>query len=111
MVITYNGNYIPINIYFRASMSTITLSEKKLKKIARINDVVKEYFVKHPEMDNVAAAHLMPLFIRKGIFLKDAENGLPVPVILRELYKTGQLHLLKDAIVMIDNRSYYFYKK
>ncbi len=92
-------------------MPTIIISEKKLKKIVRINDAVKEYFSSHPGIDTIAATHLMPLFIRKGIFLKDTENGLPVRVILRELYKTDQLQLLTDTIVMIEKRSYHFYRK
>ena len=86
------------------------LSEKKIKKIARINESVNEYFHVHPAVNEVDAAHLMPLFIRKGIFLRDREAGLPIRVTLRELYKTNQLHLLKDTIVMIAKRSYYFYR-
>jgi hypothetical protein len=102
------GYFYIQNIISGSFMSTIALSEKKLKKIARINGAVKEYFDCHPGIENVTATHLMPLFIRKGIFLKDTENGLPVRVILRELYKTGQLDLLKDTVVMIRKRSYFF---
>ena len=97
--------------YFRHFMPSNNLSEKKLKKIARINDAVAAYFIAHPAIDKIGATLLMPLFIRKGIFLKDTENGLPVRVILRELYKTDQLFLLKDTVVMIDKRSYYFFRK
>ncbi len=92
-------------------MSPNKLSEKKLKKIARINETVAAYFSTHPDIDCIGATLLMPLLIRKGIFLQDTENGLPVRVILRELYKTDQLSLLKDVVVMIDKRSYYFYRK
>lgn len=92
-------------------MAVITLSEKRLKKIARINEVVRDYFNSHPSIDYIAATHLMPLLIRKGIFLKDTENGLPVRVILRELYKSNQLNLLTDTLVIIEKRSYYFYPR
>lgn len=92
-------------------MTTATLSPKKLKRIERINEVVKEYFSKHTQSESIGATLLMPLFIRKGIFLKDTENGLPVRAILRELYNTNQLHLLPDTIVIIDKRSYYFYRR
>lgn len=89
-------------------MPGTSLSVKKQKRIARINEVVKDYFERHPGLDKVAATHLMPIFIRKGIFLKDTENGLPVRVLLRELYTRGQLHLLQDTKVLIEKRSYYF---
>ena len=92
-------------------MAATTLSEKKIKKVTRINEVVKEYFRSHPEINIIPATNLMPIFIRKGIFLKDTENGLPVRVILRELYKSEKLDLLKDTFVIIEKRSYYFYKK
>jgi hypothetical protein len=91
-------------------MNTKTLSEKKIKRIARINEVVRDYFIRHPELDQIAATHLMPIFIRKGIFLKDIENGLPIRSLLRELYKREQLFLLEDAMVKIFKRSYYFYR-
>ena len=92
-------------------MPSSSLSEKKLKKIARINETVAAYFSSHPDIDRIRATLMMPLFIRKGIFLNDTENGLPVRVILRELYKNNQLHLLPDTMVLIEKRSYYFYRK
>jgi hypothetical protein len=92
-------------------MTTKTLSAKKLKRIARINGVVKEYFNRHPAIDQIAATHLMPLLIRKGIFLKDVEDALPLRSLLRELYKGEQLFLLEDANVVIVKRIYYFYRK
>lgn len=92
-------------------MTTNTFSEKKLKKITRINQIVAGYFNTHTGTDKIAATLLMPLFIRQGIFLRDTENGLPIRVILRELYKTDQLHLLKDVIVSIEKRSYFFCRK
>jgi hypothetical protein len=92
-------------------MTTKTLSAKKIKRVNCINEVVRDYFFKHPDLDKIAATHLMPLFIRKGIFLKDVENGLPVRSLLRELYTTNQLFLLEDATVDIVKRSYYFFRK
>ena len=91
-------------------MPAVTLTEKKLKRISRVNDAVKEYFTRRPTLSSVPAIHLMPLFIRKGIFLKDTENGLPIRVLLRELHKSDLLYLLKDTLVTIEKRSYYFYR-
>ena len=92
-------------------MTTVQFSEKKLKKIARINEVVRDYFISHPTTDRIAAKMLMPIFIRKGIFVKDTDNGLPIRAIVRELYKHQQLHLLPATIVVLDKRSYYFDRK
>lgn len=94
--------------YIRRTMATVPFSEKKLKRIARINEVVHLYFATHPDLQQVAATHLMPLFIRKGIFLNNPANGLPIRVLLRELCTTNRLNLLPAAAVVILQRSYFF---
>jgi len=62
--------------------------------IAKINQVIKEYFEKNPLTDTIPAKDLMPQFIRAGIFAKDHRNGLPIRNVLRELDRANALHLI-----------------
>jgi len=88
------------------------LSEKKIHKIGRIDQIVRDYFEANPSLKEIAAKDLMPLFIKKGIFLKDHHDGLPISKLLRELDAENKLHLLR--FVKVDrkaiNRNWYFEK-
>ncbi len=88
------------------------LSEKKIHKIGRIDQIVRDYFDENPSLKEIPAKDLMPLFIEKGIFAKNHRDGLPIRNLLRELDKTNKLHLLK--LVKVDrkiiNRNWYFSK-
>ena len=87
------------------------LSEKKIHKAGRIDQVVRDYFASNASVKEVAALELMPLFIKKGIFLKDAQRkGLPIRNFLRELDKENKLSLLKHVKVVRNeiNRSWHF---
>jgi hypothetical protein len=44
------------------------LSEKKIHKAGRIDQVLRDYFSKNKSAPEVAASELMPMFIEKGIF-------------------------------------------
>ena len=61
------------------------LSEKKIHKIGRIDQVVRDYFDAHPAQKEVTAKDLMALFIKKGIFKKDDCEGKPIRDLLRGL--------------------------
>ena len=51
----------------------------KKTKIARINEVVTDYFENNPSVNEIPAMDLMPEFIKAGIFNKDYEReGLPI---------------------------------
>ncbi len=88
------------------------LSEKKIHKIGRIDQVVRDYFEANPSMKEVPAKNLMPLFIKKGIFKKDHREGFPIQKLLRELESENKLYLLKYAKMdmKVINRSWYFAK-
>jgi len=94
-------------------MPVFTLSEKKVHKIGRIDQIVRDYFEKNKSIEEVPAKDLMNLFIQKGIFLRDYKNGLPVRTILRGLDKENKLHLLKHVKVVRNtvNRNWYFRRK
>lgn len=87
-----------------------TLSEKKHHKIGRIDQIVRDYLEVHPTLQQVPAKELMPLFIEKGIFLKNHRNGLPIRSLLRDLDKDDKLTLLKHVKVVRNevNRNWYF---
>lgn len=90
----------------------VAFSEKKLHKIGRIDQVVRDYFEKNKSVDEVLAKDLMPFFIQKGIFLKDHRNGFPIRHLLRQLDAAGKLYLLKHCKVTRNkvNRNWYFQK-
>jgi hypothetical protein len=90
-------------------MST-SFSEKKLHKIGRIDQIVRDYFSANKSVNERLAKDLMPLFIEKGIFLKDERNGLPIRKVLRELDAAGKLNLLKHVKVIRKDvtRNWYF---
>jgi hypothetical protein len=91
-------------------MAMLNLSEKKLHKIGRIDQIVRDYFADRPTEKEVSAKNLMPLFIEKGIFEKDNRAGLPIRSLLRQLDAAGKLNLLKHAFVVRKeiNRNWYF---
>jgi hypothetical protein len=87
-------------------------SEKKLHKIGRIDQIVRDYFETNESESEVMAKDLMPLFIKKGIFLKDQKKGLPIRELLRDLDKENKLYLLKHVkVVRNDVNSNWFFKK
>jgi len=88
----------------------MSLSPKKLHRAGRIDQVVRDYFCLHPSVAEIPAKDLMPLFIEKGIFLKDHRNGFPIRQLLRELEATQQLSLLEQVKVIRHavNRNWYF---
>jgi hypothetical protein len=88
----------------------LVLSEKKMHKIGRIDQIVRDYFAGRPTETEVSARNLMPLFIEKGVFEKDNRAGLPIRTLLRQLDAAGKLPLLKHVLVVRKeiNRNWYF---
>ena len=87
------------------------LSEHKIHRIGRIDQIVRDYFDAHPSLTEIPAKDLMPLFIEKGVFTIAHRNDLPIREILRELDSTNKLHLLKHVKVArkLKNRGWYFF--
>jgi hypothetical protein len=88
-----------------------TLSEKKIHKIGRIDQVVRDYFEDNKSVTETLAKDLMFLFIQKGIFLKDEKDGLPIRKLLRELDALNKLSLLKHINVVRKNKNSNWYFK
>lgn len=86
------------------------LSEKKLHRIGRLDQIIKDFFEENKHIQEIPAKDLMPLFINKGIFLQDHRNGFPIRILLNELDRENHLHLFKHVKVFRHavNRNWYF---
>jgi hypothetical protein len=87
------------------------LTEHKIHKIGRIDQLVRDYFDSHPSIAEIPAKDLMSMFVAKGIFNKDySRSGLPIRNLLRELDELNKLHLLRHCKVVRNriNRNWYF---
>ena len=72
---------------------------KNEEKIARINEVVTDYFKNNPSVDKIPAMDLMPEFVKDGIFNKDYERkGLPIRKLLRELDRNNELNKIPTLL-------------
>lgn len=86
------------------------MDDKKIHLAGRIDQVVRDYFLDNSTVSIVLAKDLMPLFVTKGIFLKDHRAGLPIRNLLRELDAENKLDMLKHCKVIRKNvnRNWYF---
>jgi len=90
----------------------VRFSEKKLHKIGRIDQIVRDYFETNESESEVMAKDLMPLFIEKSIFLKDQKKDLPIRELLRDLDNENKLYLLKHVKAVRKNvNSNWYFKK
>lgn len=72
---------------------------KNEEKIARINEVVTDYFKNNLSVNEIPAMDLMPEFIKAGIFNKDYERkGLPIRKLLRELDRNNELNKIPSLL-------------
>ena len=69
---------------------------KTNERILRINSVLQNHFIKHPQSGMVLAKEFMPLFIENGIFNKDYREGLPIRKVLWIL----KIHWTKSPMFM-----------
>ena len=85
-------------------------SEKKLHRIDRLDKIIKDFFEENPHINAIAAKDLMPLFIKKGIFLQDHRNGFPIRILLNELNREKKLQLFRYTKVVrhADESAWYF---
>lgn len=72
---------------------------KNEEKIARINEVVTDYFKNNLSVNEIPAMNLMPEFIKAGIFNKDYERkGLPIRNLLRKLDNKNELNEIPSLL-------------
>lgn len=68
-------------------------------KIAKINQVLTEYFAKNKNITRIRALDMMDEFVKAGIFNSDYERaGLPIRNLLRELDKNNKLNLIPYVV-------------
>ncbi len=67
-------------------------------KINELSITIQKYLEKE-KIENAKPKDLMPILIKKGYFLKDHRNGLPLRNLLRDLDRNNQLHLLPQVRV------------
>lgn len=80
-------------------------------KIARINQVVTDYFKSNPSVNKIPAMDLMSEFIKAGIFNKNSEReGLPIRKLLRELDRNNELDKIPSVLPerKTKNTNWYF---
>lgn len=87
-------------------------SEKKLHRIDRLDKIIKDFFEENPDISEIAAKDLMPLFIKQGIFLQDHRNGFPIRILLNELNRENKLQLFRHIKVVrhSEESAWYFVK-
>ena len=76
--------------------------------IAKINEVIAEYFNTH-EVDCIAAKKIMPALVNAGIFNKDIKKGRPFRKILRALDKENALDKIPTVHAERTEKDVYWY--
>lgn len=86
------------------------LSQYKIHKAGRIDQVIRDFFNDNSSVKEVLAKELMPLFIDKNLFNKNQRDGLPIRNFLRELDMENKLDLIQHCKVSRNNknRNWYF---
>lgn len=73
------------------------------ENIAKINEVIAQYFEGNTNVDWIPAKSIMPELIKAGIFNKDEKKGLPIRKVFRKLDKEDELQ--KIPFVHAERRS------
>jgi hypothetical protein len=87
------------------------LTKDEIQKALRIKRVVSEYF-ETSNQSKIPAKELMDLFIEKGIFNSNNQDGLPIRDFLRRLDENRQLKLIPQIFFEQKdvNKNWYFLK-
>ncbi len=89
----------------------MSITNDDIQKALRIKRAVNEYFEKTNE-SKIEAKELMNLFIDKGIFTKNHQDGFPIRELLRKLDEDHQLQLIPQIYFeqKEKNKNWYFIK-
>lgn len=89
----------------------MNLTNMDIQKALRIKRAVNEYF-ENTSRTNVEARELMNLFIKRGIFAKNNQDGLPIRDFLRRLDENHNLQLIPQVHFeqMDKSKKWYFIK-
>ncbi len=67
--------------------------ENNIKKAFKIKNALNEYFELNTRISKIQAKELMPLFIQKGLFEKNHQDGYEIRELLRQLRNKNLLKL------------------
>jgi hypothetical protein len=89
----------------------MAITDDEIQMAFRIKRCVKEFFDAH-NRSIIEAKELMPLFIKKGIFNSNPQNGILIRDFLRHLEKEKYLNLIPQAFYKqnITNKTWFFIK-
>jgi len=79
------------------------------ENIAKINEVIAQYFEGNTNIDWIPAKKIMPELIKAGIFNKDEKKGLPIRKVFRKLDKEEALHIIPSVHVERRSENVYWY--
>jgi hypothetical protein len=75
----------------------MAITDNEIQMVFRIKRCVKEFFDTHNQTI-IEAKELMLLFIKRGIFKSNSQDGLPIRNFLNHLEKEKQLGLIPQAL-------------
>jgi len=79
------------------------------ENIAKINEVIAQYFEENTNVDWIPAKSIMSELIKAGIFNKDEKKGLPIRKVFRKLDKEEVLHKIPSVHVERRSENMYWY--
>jgi hypothetical protein len=79
------------------------------ENIAKINEVIAEYFKTATKEAWVPAKKLMPSLIKAGIFIKDEKNGMPLRRVFRKLDAANSLDKIPSVHAERNGENIYWY--
>lgn len=79
------------------------------ERIAKINEVITNYFDANAGVNWIAAKDLMPDLIKAGIFYKDIRKGLPLREVLRALDEEKALDKIPFVHAVRNEKNTYWY--
>lgn len=77
--------------------------------IAKINDVIGNYFAQHPDKEWIPVKSIMPDLVKAGVFNKDVKKGMPFRKVLLALNSAGELDKIPFVHAEKKEESIYWY--
>jgi hypothetical protein len=89
----------------------MSISNTDIQKAIRIKKAIIDFF-ENSDQTKIMAKDLMAIFVSKGIFVKDHQEGYPIREFLRQLDENNHLHLIPQAHYELKdkNKNWFFIK-
>lgn len=79
------------------------------ESIAKINEVITQYFDTNPTIDWIPVKTIMPALVAAGIFEKDVKKGFPMRKVLRRLDQKSELSKIPTVHAERKKENTYWY--